>query len=137
LFLHFVFVSPFLLLLLNPLFQKIAATIFWDLIEQGVLRPNSTFQEYFDFWTDDPTDYRSQITLRDALAFQTGYEENYLCAEDRNADPYQCMIDIYNSSLPNPPGSVFHYDSVHMHLAGRMAVEASGKEYSLPFPPFH
>lgn len=106
-----------------------AATIM-VLVEEGTMSLDDNPQDYIDWWTDDPADPRSQITLAQLISMTSGFEGEPLCIQDPNADPEACARNIYDDFFSitegNNPGEAFYYSSSHMHIAGVMAVKATG-----------
>jgi len=75
------------------------------------------------FWTKDPSDLRSTVTLRQMLGFVSGFEGGDNCG---TRDFMQCAEHTYNTArLTTPPGTAMEYNSIHLRFAGAMAVAAT------------
>jgi hypothetical protein len=102
--------------------------------------------KYVKWWTKDPQDKRSKVTLRHLLSFTSGFtDDSYnecffgdfdTCTEKM----YQNLTNSYD--YREGPGRSFQYLSCHLQFAGAMAQAASGKgiqelfdEYL--YKPFH
>jgi CubicO group peptidase (beta-lactamase class C family) len=109
-----------------------AATIM-TLVEEGKLALTDKPQKYISWWTTDAKDQRSQITLAQLLSFTSGLAGEPLCLFNPKAVPEECARDVYNNQFKFKPGSTFFYSSTHMHIAGVMASQATGKPFSQLF----
>jgi len=106
-----------------------AALTISGLVADGTLSFDDKVNKYLDFWSKDPKDSRSDVTLRNLLTFQSGYtsDASVSCAYDSGADFMSCVKDLYNASQhTTAPGKTFAYISTHLQFAGAMAVAASG-----------
>lgn len=109
-----------------------AATLL-ALVEEGVLSLEDHPQAYIDWWTQDPNDPRSQITLAQLLSFTSGFEGEPGCLQQPRADRDACARTIYDSHHRYAPDTVFFYSSTHMHIAGLMAENATGEPFNALF----
>lgn len=103
------------------------------LVEEGVFTLDDHPQDYIDWWTDDPQDPRSQITVADMLAFKSGMfgETATLdCVGDATITNDDCVRTIYEDWFQYEPGSTFYYGPTHMHILGLMAENATGMAYN-------
>ena len=48
--------------------------VIMDLVEQGVMSLDDRPQDYLAWWTSDPADPRSEITLEQLLSFTSGFD---------------------------------------------------------------
>ena len=107
-------------------------------------------QKYISWWTNDPTDGRSNITLQTLLSFTSGihsksplFKSGFIGDNDRlpspppdctsdlfdglrsksNLNSETCVQQIYNLSFIYAPGSTFDYGMNHMDIAGLMAIK--------------
>lgn len=110
----------------------LSALVIHRLIEQGVMQAEDHPQKYLSYWSSDPADSRSKVTLRQLLAFTSGFNRgsNSACVEDRSTALQDCAESIYQSGLAAEPGSEFSYGPTHLHIAAAMAEVASGLGYS-------
>ncbi|NDJ53662.1 MAG: beta-lactamase family protein [Chloroflexi bacterium] len=109
-----------------------AATVM-GLVEDGVMSLDDNPQDYITWWTDDPADPRSQITLEQLLSMTAGFWGEPLCIFDGNGDPEECAQRIHDLWHINPAGETFYYSSTHMHIAGVMAAKATGSDFNTLF----
>lgn len=110
----------------------LAAMIIMDLVEQGVMSLNDQPHDYLGWWTADPSDPRSEITLEQLLSFTAGFDtspDDLSCVSDGSISLDDCARAFYDDGLAYAPGTTFHYGPAHLQVAGRMAEVAAG----LPF----
>ncbi|MEP0219388.1 serine hydrolase domain-containing protein [Parasphingorhabdus sp.] len=103
------------------------------LVDKGLMDLSDNPQDYLSFWTSDPSDQRSQITLEQLLSFTSGFnaEPNTVsCVGDGAITILQCVQQIYDSGLGSDPGTGFYYGPHHMHVAAAMAEQATGLSYN-------
>ena len=102
------------------------------LVEQGVMRLDDAPQDYLGYWTRDPADSRSRITLAQLLAFTAGFDlgpTDGSCVGDGNTTLDACVRELYDRGLAYEPGTSFYYGPAHMQVAARMAEIASGQDF--------
>lgn len=102
------------------------------LVEQGVMSLQDRPQDYIEWWTDEPSDPRSRITLAHLLAQTSGLaldETEAFCARDATDIMENCARHIYDIGTSFEPGEVFFYNSAHFQVAGHMVQLASGQDY--------
>ncbi len=106
----------------------VTAAIILSLVERGELALDAPPQEYIEFWTSDPVDPLSRVTLAQLLSFTSGLEEAAFCSNLGAADFETCIESNYEANLVEPvePGTAFYYGSTHMQVAGLMAMRAVG-----------
>jgi hypothetical protein len=106
----------------------VSAAVILSLVDRGFLSLESRPQEFLEFWRL-PADHPGQaITLRQLLAFTSGFSEEPLCLNLPNVDFAACVQSIYlaNRDRRVVPGSEYHYASSHLQIAGLMALRARG-----------
>ena len=82
---------------------------------------------HLPFWTADPSDARSRVTLRHLLGFVSGFSGGGSCAG--LALP-ECVQRTYETaSHTGVPGDTFVYNEVHIRLAAGVAVAAAGAPF--------
>ena len=119
------------------------AMMLTGLVADGTIRSlDSRPNEYISWWTRDPEDPRSNVTLRNLLSFTSGFGSGDPGSEGGNRtcmdEPFgwtfeDCAKNIYLTTQIDKriqdgyarPGEVFAYNSNHLQLAGAMAVAAS------------
>jgi D-alanyl-D-alanine-carboxypeptidase/D-alanyl-D-alanine-endopeptidase len=104
-----------------------AATIM-RLVEAGELKLGDHPQDYIDFWTDDPDDPRSRVTLEQLLSFTSGFRgtSGLPCTLDDSSSLTDCARIIYEDYFAFEPGTTFFYGPSHLHIAALMAERATG-----------
>lgn len=113
-----------------------AAALTMQLVEEGRLSLDDHPQDYLDFWSDDPNDPRSQITVEQMLAFTTGYYGNDSeigCISDADTTNEACLQAIYDDFFVYEPGSTFYYGPTHMAILGTMIEEITGQSFLQAF----
>lgn len=110
------------------------AAIILSLVEEGIMSLDDHPQDYLDWWTDDPNDPRSHVTLAQLISMTSGFEGEPPCIVDPVADPEDCARVMYNNHFSVTPGNqvgaAFYYSSSHMHIAGVMASKATDESPS-------
>lgn len=91
--------------------------------------------EVFQWWTSDPADNRSAVTLRHLLTFTSGFVSSDAggagmdCLDIFNGSKYTseaCAQQIYETGpFTAAPGTTWSYHSLHLQLAGAMAAKAA------------
>lgn len=99
-------------------------------VAEGKLQWSSHPQDFLPFWTKDPNDWRSQMTLHDLLTFTSGFFSgsdagDVPCLGNFTANFTECIMNIHDhASVAFVPGSTFDYNSYHLQVAGAMACAA-------------
>lgn len=112
-----------------------AATIM-RLVDAGVMDLSDNPQQYLTYWTRDPADPRSQITLAQLLSFTSGFNATpgvNSCVNDTETTLQACAEEIYGFDIATPPGTSFVYGPHHMHIAAAMAERATGQDFETIF----
>jgi D-alanyl-D-alanine-carboxypeptidase/D-alanyl-D-alanine-endopeptidase len=111
----------------------LAAMIIMDLVEQGVMSLDDHPQDYLSWWTADPADPRSAITLEQLLSFTAGFNTGPFddsCVTDGSITLDDCARAFYDGGLAYQPGSTFYYGPAHLQVAGRMAEVATQLDFA-------
>ena len=106
------------------------------LVDQGVMRLSDKPQDYLPYWTTDPWDARSRITMAQLLSFTSGFNANPLsggCTADGKTTLQACAREIYQGGIATDPGTAFSYGPDHMHVAAAMAERATGHSFNAIF----
>lgn len=106
-----------------------AATIL-SLVEEGSMALDDNPQKYISWWTSDPADPRSQITLEHLIAMTAGFQGEPPCVNNQNMTLEECGRSIHDNYHRDQPGTTFFYSSAHMHIAGLMATLATGETFA-------
>eukprot|EP00002_Diphylleia_rotans_P037586 TRINITY_DN8411_c0_g1_i4.p1 TRINITY_DN8411_c0_g1~~TRINITY_DN8411_c0_g1_i4.p1 ORF type:complete len:1084 (+),score=217.34 TRINITY_DN8411_c0_g1_i4:108-3359(+) len=109
----------------------ISALAIMRLVERGVLSLDDKPSKYISYWTTDPNQWQSHVTLHMLLSFTSGYgHPEDRCTMSITQDMEACIRTVYDTyqEPTNLPGQTFVYGDQHLHIAGYMAVLASGKQ---------
>merc|ERR1712166_162315 len=106
-------------------------------VADGHLSFDTYAHQIFPWWSSNPADIRSGVTLRHLLSFTSGFYW-----EDASSGNCSCIAGLAGSILFTPercaeqiyrkapfkfkPGSTFAYNSFHLQVAGAMAAKAAG-----------
>jgi CubicO group peptidase (beta-lactamase class C family) len=103
------------------------------LVDRGIMSINDRPQDYIDYWTSDPADPRSRITLTHLLSFTSGFVGEIPCAGWKPAgaeyNPEDCVKDAYDTLFEEEPGTFYDYNGVHMQIVLVMVMKATGKDW--------
>lgn len=96
---------------------------------------DSLASDILPYWTTDPNDRRSQVTLRNLLTFTSGFYApgpagGTPCMAINSTVAFDtCIQEIYNtqSTFAFTPGTTWDYNSYHLQVAGGMASAAAKK----------
>jgi CubicO group peptidase (beta-lactamase class C family) len=99
----------------------VAAAVILDLVDQGKLALSDDPAEYLPFWEAEG------VTLAQLLSFTSGFSKEPLCLNLPKASFADCVQKAYeaNVDIAPAPGTAFDYSSVHLQVAGLMAVRAA------------
>jgi CubicO group peptidase (beta-lactamase class C family) len=103
--------------------------------ERGAIELDAPVSKYLDYWTTDPTDSRSNITLRHILGFSDGFNEGLMLSDAKlgayialGCDLQSCARKFYNNIKHKAaPGSFIEYNEYHLTLAGAAVEVATGQ----------
>ncbi|NOU31332.1 MAG: beta-lactamase family protein [Polyangiaceae bacterium] len=100
--------------------KLIAAAVILDVLDQGLLTLETKAHDLLPFWTE------TTVTLRHLLSFTSGFSDEPLCINLPGADFETCVESMYTKNAATAPaaGSQFYYSSVHLQVAGLMAMKA-------------
>ena len=122
--------------------KLLMALLSLKLVEAGIWRLDDQPQDYLSFWSTDPIDPRSQITLEQLLSFTSGLsggtglsplEPGIPCVEEADTTLAACAQEIAEDWMTYTPGGTFYYGPAHMQVAAAMAVAVSGKRLNALF----
>jgi len=104
----------------------------FKLLAEGKVKLHDPVNMYLPYWTKDPADMRSQLTIWHLLTFQSGYtvsmELDKFCPDKKNEVLEDCMEGFYkNVNMTEQPGTVWDYNSVHLQFIGAIYSEVMGK----------
>lgn len=103
------------------------------LIEQGAMGLEDQPQRYLSYWTSDPTDARSRITLDQLLSFTAGFHRSPSqagCIGDDSYSLQECVEQLYAMGVDAEPGTTYFYGPIHMQVAAAMAEQATDQAWS-------
>jgi CubicO group peptidase (beta-lactamase class C family) len=100
----------------------VSAVVILDRVDQGDLSLDTKAHALLPFWTE------TTVSLRDLLSFTSGFNDEPLCLNSGSFDFGACVENIYSKNSATAPatGTVFHYSSTHLQVAGLMAIQAAG-----------
>ena len=101
-----------------------------------IMRLSDKPQDYLPYWTTDPWDARSRITMAQLLSFTSGFNANPLsggCTDDGKTTLQACARETYQGGIATDPGTAFPYGPHHMHVAAAMAERATGHNFNAIF----
>ena len=103
------------------------------LVDSGELSLESSPADILPFWTQDPEDPRTSVTLEQLLSFTSGFSGGSGlsptdvapdCVEDPMTGTVDCAAEIFTNHFEfSPAGSTFYYGPSHMFVAAAMAME--------------
>jgi len=102
-------------------------------MDSGNVTVDDKVSKYLDYWTTDPSDIRSKMTLRDLLSFQSGYHSSDItsfCGKHLSGDFYlhDCVKYFYeNVKIDAEPGTVWAYSSNHLQIIGAVTEVVYGQ----------
>ena len=122
--------------------KLLTAILSLKLVEAGVWSLEDQPQDYLSFWSTDPMDPLSQITLEQLLSFTSGFsggtglsplDPGIPCVEEADTTLSACAQEIAEEWMSYTPGSTFYYGPAHMQVAAAMAVALTGKRLNALF----
>jgi serine-type D-Ala-D-Ala carboxypeptidase/endopeptidase len=116
--------------------KMMAGLTILKMVEDGQMSLSDNPQKYLPYWTTNPADPRSKVTLAQLLAFTSGFNQdpaNIPCYNDPNSTLQACAQAFYNDGLTTAPGAAFVYTNSHLEIAGAMAEIAGGKTFAQLF----
>jgi len=111
------------------------ATIF-RLVESGTLSLDSRPADIIPWWTSDPADIRSQVTLEQLLSFTSGFNDaptSPSCITDAATTMGACAQEFYSGGVGTVPGDAYYYGPAHLQIAAHMAELVTGISYAQIF----
>ncbi|MBT6434597.1 MAG: beta-lactamase family protein [Deltaproteobacteria bacterium] len=114
----------------------VTAAVILRLVEEGLLGLDNHPQDYLAWWTDDPEDERSRVTVRQLLSFTSGLsgtpfgDNTPRCLEDESTTIALCAQQIYESAFSYVPGEAYFYGPSHMQVLAAIAEAASGESWA-------
>ena len=113
------------------------AMMFVGLVQYGTIGSlDDLASKYVPWWSKDPKDLKSTVTLRHLLSFTSAFgggvpgQENTTktCMDSNKTTDYMaCAREIYHqTNLSGTPGIDFSYNSIHLQLAGAIAISVTG-----------
>ena len=90
----------------------IAGVTIMAAVEEGHLTLDASPSQFVDYWTTDPADARSRVTLRALLSFTSGFGGGLTACDGLALAA--CGRRLYETaSFSGAPGAGFEYNSVH------------------------
>jgi serine-type D-Ala-D-Ala carboxypeptidase/endopeptidase len=116
--------------------KMMAGLTILKMVEDGQMSLSDNPQKYLRYWTNDPSDLRSRVTLAQLLAFTSGFNQSETpidCIGNPNTTLQACAQVYYDQGITSQPGAAFAYGNAHLEVAGAMAEIAGGKPFSQLF----
>jgi len=118
---------------IQPLWSpsKLASgAVFYNLDAEGDLPLDTKVSDYLPFWTKDPADARSKVTIRSLLHFQSGFVVDYTssapeCWLDPSSTFDACAQEIYEQKFAEDRQGTFDYNEYHLQIAAAVALKAT------------
>lgn len=110
--------------------KMLLGTTAWLLVEDGVFAPKTAVNTLIDFWSRDPADARSGVTVEQLFAFTSGFNgtaEQDGCIGSLGYSLQRCVREIHDGGPDTLPGLVFSYGNEHMQIAALAMVTARGR----------
>ncbi len=128
--------SPDKVLALASASKWLSALITLTLAEEGVLDLADSPADHLAWWTDDPNDGRSDVTLEQLLSFTSGFSggpSEVPCVGEATTTLDACARTIHDTLFTYEPGSTFHYGPAHLQIAAAMATSTTGDRWNRLF----
>jgi serine-type D-Ala-D-Ala carboxypeptidase/endopeptidase len=116
--------------------KMMAGLTILKLVEDGRMSMSDHPQKYLSYWTTDPADRRSRVTLGQLLGFTSGFNITDTpggCVSEPATTLQLCAREYYDQGVNSEPGSAFGYSNGHLEIAGAMAEIAGGQPFSTLF----
>lgn len=116
--------------------KMLTASVIMAVVRSGKISLSDHPQEYLDWWTNDPKDPRSKVTLEHLLAFTSGFNESprtRTCIVSRRHTTQSCARELYTAGVKTAPGTAFFYGPGHMQIAAAMVEKATGQPFAAVF----
>lgn len=117
----------------------VSGAVILRLVEAGVMQLDDHPQDHLPWWTSDPSDMRSTVTVAQLLAFTSGFRGTPAgpdappCVLDAMTTIGACAQEIYEQEFVDPPGTSYFYGPSHHQILAAMAEEATGKAWATVF----
>lgn len=105
----------------------------WTLVESGQLALADNPQDYLAFWTSDPADPRSAVTLEQLMTFTSGFDyppDDEGCLQDPFTTIEACAQDFFSRGVISQPGTRFVYGDAHQQIAAAMVENRIGRDWN-------
>jgi len=112
--------------------KLIVGMTIWRLIEAGRLTPETRPQTLLPYWSDNPGDPRSQVTLNQLLGFTSGFASGFgetPCIGSAMISLTDCVRSIHDAGPSAVPGASFAYAPEHMQIAAAMVSAREGLRF--------
>jgi len=108
----------------------VTGTIILRLVDQGYLNLDDKPQNYIENWPISKSSPLYNMTLRDLLSFTSGLKNPRAisCINSPRKKFESCVLSLIEKNKDNQtvPGTKFYYSSIHLQVAGLMAIKARG-----------
>lgn len=113
--------------------KLLAGATIYRMVEDGDLSLTDHPQTYLSYWTDEPADPRSEVTLAQLLGFTSGFNFPPAaggCIGNPFTTLQACAREFYERGLTTAPGTAFYYGPAHLQIAGAIAEIAGGSSFN-------
>ena len=108
-----------------------AAATIMSLVDKGLIKLDDRVEKYLPEFRNKGR--KSEITLRQTLAFTTGYVHHHARQDDPSITQADLVQFIADMELQKDPGTAFIYGGLQMEIAGRIAEVVTDKPYQQIF----
>ncbi|MDP4282050.1 MAG: serine hydrolase domain-containing protein [Bacteroidota bacterium] len=113
--------------------KVVLSTVVLQCVEKGLLDLNGDINDYLKGFTVPPK-YPGKITLANLLTHSGGFDDFMVGQSTRNEADIKYLGEFLKKNLPArvfPSGIICSYSNYGMALAGYLAEEATGKDFSM------
>ena len=108
-----------------------AAATIMTLVDKGLISLDDKIAKYLPEFRGKGS--KSNITIRQTLAFTTGYIHHHAKQDDPSITQADLVRFFADMDLKREPGTAFIYGGLQMEIAGRIAEVVTGKPYQQIF----
>ena len=117
----------------------LTATLVMRMVEAGKLSLGDHPYPRLTYWTSDPNDTRSAVTLQQTLSLTSGFNATPItvtCVNNPVPTLQGCAQTLYNNGVTTTPGSTFSYGPAHPEIAAAVAEVAGAKSFDQLFADY-
>lgn len=117
----------------------LTGTLLMRMVEAGKVSLGDHAYPGLTYWTSDPADKRSAVTLQYLLSLTSGFNAkptDVSCVNNPLYTMQNCAQAIYNKGLDTDPGTTFSYGPEHIQIAAALAEATSGQSFDALFAQY-